>query len=120
MSEVKYRTFIGIVAFDPDEREVAGQTVRNVVLNQTGLKEQAQRISATLWPSHAGVKVGKGDVVILEGKYSTNQGKDGSGNPRTFHNVGVSRILVLGKADEGVKTETTGGSSDDGDDEDAW
>jgi hypothetical protein len=117
MSDVQYRTFIGIVQFDPVDREAAGKPVRNVTIRQVGLKDQAQLVSITLWPNHEAIKVEKGDIVIVDGKFAVNKGKDGEGNPKTYFNVSANAFAVLGKADYGVETEST--SDDDaGDDDD--
>jgi hypothetical protein len=120
MSDVQYRTFIGIVQFDPADREAAGKAVRNVTIRQVGMKDQAQLVSITLWPNHEAIKVAKGDIVIVDGKFAVNKGKDGEGNPKTYFNVSANAFAVLGKADYGVETESTGDASDDGDDEDTW
>lgn len=119
MSETQYRTFIGIVQFDPVDREAAGKDVRNVTIRQVGLKDQAQLISITLWPTHEGIKVAKGDIVIVDGKFAVNKGKDGEGNPKSYFNVSANAFAVIGKADYGVETESTAsGSTDAGDDDD--
>lgn len=100
----KYRTVIGIVQFPPRDGEAADKPVRNIVVNSVGFKEQAVRVSATLWPSHKDVAVDENDVVIMEGKYSmTNKTKDGE--PVTYHNLSVARIAVIGKADPGKQPD---------------
>lgn len=118
MSDVQYRTFIGIVQFDPVDREAAGKPVRNVTIRQVGMKDQAQLVSITLWPNHEAIKVEKGDIVIVDGKFAVNKGKDGEGNPKTYFNVSANAFAVLGKADYGVETESTSGDGDAGDDDD--
>lgn len=120
MSDVQYRTFIGIVQFDPVEREAGGKNVRNVTIRQAGMKDQAQLISITLWPDHEAVKVEKGDVVIVDGKFQVNKGKDGEGNPRTYFNVSANAFAVLAKADYGVQTESTSDGDAGDDDDDTW
>jgi hypothetical protein len=107
------------VAFEPREAEAAGQAVRNISVTQTGFGPTAVRVGATLWPSHAHVKVEQGDVVTLEGSYNKRTTQDDDGNDRTFHNISVTRIFVHGAADQGKKLETTSDdSSDDASDDD--
>lgn len=118
MSETQYRSFIGMVQFDPVEREAAGKDVRNVTIREVGLKDQAQLISITLWPNHAAIEVEKGDIVFVDGKFTPNKGKDGEGNPKTYFNVSANAFKVLAKADYGVETESTAGDGDAGDDDD--
>ena len=118
MSE--YRTITGFVQFDPTDRDVNGKDVRSVTVKQTGLKDQSQLVSITVWPDHAHVEIEKGDFVAIDGKFSVNKGKDGEGNPKTYFNLSASTILVLGKGDKGTQTETTEGDEPEADGEDAW
>lgn len=117
----QYRTFIGVVQFDVVGREAAGKDVRNVTIRAVGMKEQAQLVSITLWPEHEHVKVKKGDVVIVDGKFQVNKGKDGEGNPKTYFNVSANSIAVLGAVDYGAEVERADGDDDASDDgDDAW
>jgi hypothetical protein len=100
-----FRTIIGVVQFPPKEGSAGGKAVRNITVRQTGFKEQSVRVSATLWPSFDGVSVEEGDVVVLEGKYAQNKGSDSDGNPRTYHNLSVTGIAVLGQIDKGQKVD---------------
>jgi hypothetical protein len=121
LAEKQYRTVFGIVQFEPREGEAGGKPVRNITVRQTGFGDKAVRVSATLWPSHAHVEVEEGDVVVFEGAYTQNKGKDKNDNPITYHNVSVNRIAVLGKSDGGEETDTVNTASaaaDPGDDED--
>ena len=118
MAEKKeYRTVFGIVQFEPREGEAGGKPVRNITVRQTGFGPTAVRVSATLWPSHGHVKVEEGDVVVIEGAYSQNKGKDKNENPITYHNISVNKIAVLGKADGGAQTDTVNTTADADDDE---
>lgn len=111
MAEKKYRTVTGVVQFEPRESETKdGTEIRNITVRQTGFKENAIRVGATLWPSHSHVEVEKGDFVVLEGSYSQNKGENSDGERITYHNLSVSAILNLGQVDFGVR--------DDDDDED--
>lgn len=97
---------MGTVEFPPREGEAGGKAVRNISVAQTGFKEQAVRISATLWPSHAHVAVAEGDVVVLRGSYTQNKKTKDDGTPVTYHNLSVVAIKNLGSMDSGVKPET--------------
>lgn len=101
----------GIVQFPPREGDAGGKAVRNITIQQAGFGPTAVKVSATLWPSHKHVEVEQGDVVTLEGKYSSNKGTvqqgENAGKEVTYHNLSVSRISVNGaKADSGVKEDT--------------
>jgi len=106
------------VAFEPREAEAAGQQVRNITVQQTGFGQTAVRVGATLWPSHAHVKVAQGDVVTLEGSYTPRTTTDDDGNEKKFHNISVTRIFVHGAADQGKREETVNTGSDDVTDDD--
>lgn len=79
------------------------------------------KVGATIWPSHAHVAVEKGDVVVLEGKFSRNQGTNQAGEPVTYNNLSVSAIRNLGPMDYGTKVDDeaqTSGPADDSSDDD--
>jgi hypothetical protein len=69
-SDKQYRVVSGIVQFPPRDGEAGGKAVRNISVRQAGFGPTAVTVSATLWPSHADVKVDQGDVVTLEGSYT--------------------------------------------------
>lgn len=112
MAEKKkvYRTFFGVVQFDPREATAGGKDIRNITIRTTGVKEQSMRVSCTLWPSHEHVEVAKGDAVVVEGSFDVNKGeKDGA--EVTYFNLSVAGILNLGPLDFGEGYETTTRSS---------
>lgn len=117
MADKQYRTVFGIVQFEPREGEAGGKPVRNITVRQTGFGPTAVRVSATLWPSHGHVQVEEGDVVVIEGAYTQNKSTGQDGEERTFHNLSVNRIAVLGKSDGGREAGTvntpSSSSSDD-------
>lgn len=116
-AEKEYRTIVGIVQFDPKEQSAGGKDVRNIVVRNSGFGPTAVRVSATLWPSHDRVAVEKGDVVVLDGVYSKNESTGQDGVKRTFHNLSVNQIAVLGKADSGSRVEVENAEDDSGDDD---
>lgn len=132
MAEKQYRSFIGFVKFEPREGEVelrdGDVAVRNIVVREVGVKEQAIDVRATLWPSHDHINVEQGDLVAIEGPFTVNKGKNKDDEPVTYFNLSVSRIINLGPGDEGQreddeeeerprrsrkKSEDTGGSEDE-------
>lgn len=105
-SEATYRTVIGVVEFEPNESTTkAGQDIRNILVSQTGFKESAIKVSATIWDSHSHVEVAKGDLVALKGKFDRNTGTNKNGDKVIYNNLSVSSILVLGSMDEGVRDD---------------
>jgi hypothetical protein len=102
-----YRTVMGVVQFEPDEREIGDDEipVRSIVVRQTGFKQNAVNVSGTLWPSHSHVEVEKGDVVIMEGPFSQTTGENKEGDEITYHNLSISAIAVIGSVDYGVRDD---------------
>jgi hypothetical protein len=118
----KYRSFSGFVKYEPREGEANGKDVRTIVLRQVGIKDQAIDIRATLWPSHEHVAVEQDDFVAVEGKFTVNKANNKEGEPVTYFNLSVSRIVVLGQGDGGVRadTENTGDADPEDADEEAY
>ena len=117
-SEKQYRTVIGVVQFDPREGKAGGKDVRNITVRQAGFGPTAVRVSATLWPSHEHVDVEKGDVVILDGEYTKNETTNDEGQKRTYHNLSVNQIAVLGSVDLGQRPGVENAPDDDENDDD--
>lgn len=84
-------------------------------MSNAGFKENAIKIGATLWPSFDHVEVAKGDVVVLRGKFSRNQGTNKDGEPITYNNLSVSSIAVIGSMDDGQRVEVENESANDAD-----
>lgn len=105
-----------MIQFDPREGDANGKKVRNIVVQQAGFGPTAVRVHATVWPGHKSVKLAKGDVVALEGSYEKRTGEDEDGNERTYHNLSVLRLSVLGRVAEGDESKGSAVSDDDADD----
>lgn len=129
MAEKKkeFRSFIGLVKYPVREGEVTVRdetvTVRNFVIRQVGVKEQAMDVRGTLWPSHDSFELEQGDLVFVEGAFDVRKGtkKDEDGNevPATFFNLSVSGIKNFGPLDLGDRAPANRAgdtAEDDGDD----
>jgi predicted HTH transcriptional regulator len=113
-----FRSILGTVEFEPRENEVKGKKVRNITVAQFGTKQQAIKIGATLWPSHAHIEVSKGDIVAMRGAFTQNTQTKEDGSSITYNNLSVTAFKVLGQLDEGVKPETENTPAEDAGDED--
>lgn len=122
MAGSEYRTIFGTIQFDPNDRDVNGKAVKSFTVRSAGVKDQSQLVSCTLWPSHKADfdKVVKGAAVVIDGKYSVNNGKDGEGNPKVYHNLSVAKILFLGELDGGEEVETTSAAAAAEDGDESW
>ena len=94
MSENEYLSVGGTVAFEPEDREVGGKPIRNVVLTPFGAGS-VRRIYCTVWDQHAGVAINQGDFLLVNGKYTTREGQSKAGDPVTYHNLSVTSLVVL-------------------------
>lgn len=110
MSDTQYRTVIGAVQFDPEEKEVNGKQILKVSLQQAGFGPTAVRVGVTFWADDfPEVDLSRYDVVLVEGKYTSQKGKNG----QTYHNLSASRFIKLGQM---VTKESTPVVSDDTED----
>lgn len=88
-----YRTVFGAVQFDPESREAAGKSTRQVTIRQTGFGPTAVKVKITFWEEDfPALDINRYDVILVDGKYSSNKGKDGT----VYHNLSASRFLNLG------------------------
>jgi len=83
----EYRSFAGFVQFDPADREVGDQSVRNVRIQAVNTDKY---VDITVWPSHASTPIVKGDFVIAQGTYTTRE----SGG-KLYHNLNGSQLVVI-------------------------
>lgn len=69
MADKQYATALGFVQFDVDERDVNGQTVRDVTIRTPGTPSTGGGvlIRVTLWPEFAATEVTKGDFIAVDG-----------------------------------------------------
>ena len=65
-------------------------------------------MSCTLWPEFGGLSVKQGDAVLVEGKYTQRQVGE-----KTYHNLSVAKILVMGSGAAGEKPEVDNPVDDD-------
>ena len=115
----QYRTFIGIVQWDPRDGEAAGKKVRNATIRAAGVKDQSILVSLTLWPSHANTVIEQGDAVLVEGVFTRSTSTTKDGDSRTYNNLSVSRLLKLGATDVGEREDVSvSADADEDEDED--
>jgi hypothetical protein len=68
----EYAGAAGFVQFDPREKDVNGQEIRELTIKAFGTQKLIQ---ITLWPEYAGVEVKKGDFVAVDGKFTSSLGQ---------------------------------------------
>lgn len=82
-----YRSFAGFVQFDPSERQVGENTVRNVRIQAVNTDKI---VDVTLWDSHDDIVVNKNDFIFVQGKFTTRESGD-----NTYYNLSASQLIVL-------------------------
>jgi single-stranded DNA-binding protein len=116
----KYVTGIGFVQFDPQERDANGKQVTDVVIKTPGGDGKFLRI--TLWPEllvekSLGRKVQKGDLLAVDGGFSSSVYQDKEGKQRTSLQISAFMLNINGtpieRADREVVTDSSGGGSED-------
>lgn len=114
----KYVTGIGFVQFDPQDREANGKDITDVVIKTQGGDGKFLRI--TIWPEllvekSLGRKIEKGDLVAVDGAFSSSTYQDKEGKQRTSLQISAFILNVNGtpiaRADREVEQEAS--SSDD-------
>ncbi len=120
----QFRTIVGFVKYEPREATVTREgekvTVRNIVVRQTGVKDQAIDVRATLWPSHEDFEVEQGDFVALEGRFTVNEGETDEGEKRTYFNLSVAAALNFGSSSRGNRSEVAGRVADEDEESPSW
>ncbi len=103
----EYATAIGFVQFDVDERDVSGQTVRDVTIRTPGADGKLVRV--TVWPEFSDTAIEKGDFVAVDGVFEARTVGD-----KTYLNMSAKSLLVqksASKADPEVANKPKKGKS---------
>jgi single-stranded DNA-binding protein len=117
----KYVTVGGFVQFDPQERDVNGKQVTDVVVKSQG--GDGKFIRVTIWPESPveevlGRKVKKGDLLHTDGKFSSSMYQDKQGQKKTSLQISAFLLNINGKPIERperevVRSEDTESSDSD-------
>lgn len=100
-----YATAVGFVQFDVEEREAAGQTVRDVTIRTPGAEGSLIRL--TVWPEFEDTPIEKGDFVAADGPFEAREY-----NNKTYLNLNVRTLAVIPQVEraetEVVNKKTSG------------
>lgn len=94
----------GFVQFDPEEREVNGQTVRDVTIRSLG--SEGAYIRITVWQEWENLEIEKGDLVFVDGPFEAREGQTKDGEKRVYLNMSGKSLKVF-KPDQPTETGTT-------------
>lgn len=95
MADKNYRTIVGFVQFDVEERKVSNATVRDVTVRAAG--SEGPLVSVTVWPEYADHEIQRGDFVAIDGDLQVRVGQTSSGEKREFLNLSASKIYRNGE-----------------------
>jgi hypothetical protein len=91
-----YPVVAGLVQFEPKERQLNGQDVRDLKVRAFGTQQETW---ITVWPEHGHVPLTKGDFIVVQGKRREWTGTDRDGNPRSFTGVDAKTLIRVAPAD---------------------
>lgn len=112
----KYVTAIGFVQFDPQERDANGKDVTDIVIKTSG--GDGKQLRVTIWPElqveqSLGRKIEKGDLVAVDGAFSSNTYQDKEGKSRTSLQISAFQLNVNGKRIDRKEREVVTSASED-------
>ena len=80
----------GLIQFDPRERQLNGQWVRDIKVRAFGSQEETL---ITVWPEHAQVPLARGDFIVVQGKRREWTRADREGKPRVFTGIDAKTLI---------------------------
>jgi hypothetical protein len=92
MNKTDYVVAAGFIQWEPEIREVNGQTVRDVKVHAIG-SQKPFRI--TLWPEYAGIALQRGDFIVAEGRLRTSVANGADGTVREYNDIDAARVVRL-------------------------
>lgn len=106
-----YATVAGFIQFDVNEREVNGQAVRDATVRAVGTQKL---VKITVWSDFEEVPLSRGDFVVVDGKFSTNEGQTKDGTPITYLNLSASNLVRIAPEERQRRevVNESGGSSE--------
>jgi single-stranded DNA-binding protein len=113
----KYVTAIGFVQFDPVTRDANGKEVTDIVVKTAG--GDGKQVRITVWPEQLvkdslGREIVKGDLVAVDGAFSSSTYQDKEGKSRTSLQISAFQLNVNGKTIERKDREVVTASTESG------
>lgn len=111
MAEFKeFKAAGGFIQFPVEERDVNGQTVRDVTIRSLG--SEGAYIRITVWPELADVELEEGDLIFVDGPFEARTGQSKSGEERVYLNMSAKSLVVLNPAERTERGTTKKASGD--------
>lgn len=93
LKDPEFPVVAGIIQFEPDSRQVNGQTVRDIKIREFGTQRDT---SVTVWPELAHVPLEAGDFVVIQGKRRIRRTVSRDGEPREYRNLDARTLRRVG------------------------
>lgn len=107
MSDKTYLTFAGVVQFDLKDRSTGAGDLREATIRLCNHPD-GRMVQVALWNnSFADLQVNKGDVLILDGTFTSRVVDKDDGTSNTYYNVTPTRVAVIPSV-SGTKDSNTG------------
>lgn len=92
-----YAAAAGFIQFDPKDREVNGQEVKDIVIRAVGSQ---RRVYITVWPDHESSfdLLEKGAFVAADGKFAIRTKEDEDGESVDYANLSAGHLVVIAAA----------------------
>jgi single-stranded DNA-binding protein len=105
MAAKEFKGAGGFVQFPVEERDVNGQTVRDVTIRALG--SDGAYIRITVWEEWADLDIDEGDLVFIDGPFEAREGQTREGEKRVYLNMSTSKSLKVFKSDTPSSTGVT-------------
>jgi hypothetical protein len=93
MADKDYKSVAGFIQFDPEEREVNGQTIRDVTIRALG--SECPYIKVTVWEEFADIELERGQFLAVDGAFEARVAPNKAGVQTTYLNISAKSIVVL-------------------------
>lgn len=84
-----------------ETKEVAQRTIRTFVIR--AMTPEQSLINVTVWPDHAAVSINEGDLVAVEGKYTSRVVDKQDGSRVTYFDISASALVVIAQAPKAAR-----------------
>lgn len=93
MSDKQYATVVGIVQFEPREREANGKKVVDIAVRAAGSQKL---VNITVWPEYqVSAPIKRGDGIMADGAFETRTYQDASGAAKESLQLNPTSLVVI-------------------------
>jgi len=93
MADKEFKSVAGFIQFDPEEREVNGQPIRDVTIRALG--SEGPYIKITVWEEFGDIELYRGQFLAVDGPFEARVVPNKQGVSTTYLNMSAKSIVVL-------------------------